>query len=218
MNYNKSSNQRLYWHNKYMGNPDIYGTSPSIPAQLALRLFGKNNIKSVLELGAGQGRDTIYLARNGFNVTSTDYAKSAIIAVNDKSKHLNLSNYINTIELDVKQKLPFSDCSFDACYSHVLFCMDFNDEELDYIFCEINRVLKPGGMFIYSVRSITDNYFQKGMYVAPNTYEIDGAINYFFSKSKIISLAKHFKIKTIKEFETGSAKRKIFFNVLIKAI
>lgn len=216
MNETDITDQRSYWHSKYISNNDVYGTSPSIPARLAVRIFKKHNIKSVLELGAGQGRDSIYMAKNGFHLTSTDYARSAINEINNKKTKNNLIDNINVIELDVKCKMPFSDCSFDACFSHVLFCMDFTFQELVSSFAEVYRVLKPGGVFIYSVRSTSDKYYGKGHYIAPDVYEVEGAINHFFSESKIISLAGPFKIKSIKELETGIAKRKIFYNIFFK--
>ncbi len=52
----------------------MYGTGPSQPAVAAARLFRDAGVDRVLELGAGQGRDTVFLAGQGFSVAALDYA------------------------------------------------------------------------------------------------------------------------------------------------
>jgi tRNA1(Val) A37 N6-methylase TrmN6 len=41
-----------------------------------------NNVKRVLELGAGHGRDTIFFASNDFEVQALDYSAVAIDILN----------------------------------------------------------------------------------------------------------------------------------------
>jgi len=63
-----------HWAATFEANPDMYGTDPSAPALVAAEAFASAGHRSVLELGAGQGRDTLYLARQGLQVTALDNA------------------------------------------------------------------------------------------------------------------------------------------------
>ena len=47
---------------------------------------------------------------------------------------------------------------------------------------EIFRVLKPGGINIYTVRHTNDGDFQNGIYLGEDLYENDGFIVHYFSK------------------------------------
>ena len=73
----------------------MFGSEPSHSAKLALENFKKNNIKHIIELGAGQGRDTIYFAKNSIKVTALDCSPTAIEIIKDKSSNLRLSDFIN---------------------------------------------------------------------------------------------------------------------------
>jgi len=55
--------QQEHWAVTFEANPDMFGTDPSAPGLAAAETFAAAGLGSVLELGAGQGRDTFYLAR-----------------------------------------------------------------------------------------------------------------------------------------------------------
>lgn len=66
--------QRRHWQTTFQANPHLYGTHPSAPGAYAVELFGREQVGHVLELGAGQGRDTLAFLRAGLRVTALDYA------------------------------------------------------------------------------------------------------------------------------------------------
>ena len=72
----------------------MFGSEPSVAAQESLILFKKKNIKNIVELGAGLGRDTIFFAKNSIHVQALDYSPSAIKKINEKAKKDSLSNFI----------------------------------------------------------------------------------------------------------------------------
>ena len=51
------NNQEEYWEINYANKPKMFGLTPSFAAEEALKVFKKNNISSIIELGAGLGRD-----------------------------------------------------------------------------------------------------------------------------------------------------------------
>ena len=190
--------------------PDMFGTEPSDPARKAAELFKKEGRVKILELGGGQGRDTIFFAQNGFQVTVLDYCESGIEAITQKSKGLGVSKSITAACHDARKPLPFDDETFDACYSHMLYCMALTTAELEFLSDEIRRVLKPNGLNIYTVRNTKDPHFQTGIHQGEEIYEIGGFVIHFFSKEKVEHLAKGFEIVRLDEFEEGTFPKRLF--------
>ena len=54
-----------------------------------------------LDLACGAGRNSIFLAENGFDVDSLDIAQIALKALNNEAKKKNLLSKINTFEVDL---------------------------------------------------------------------------------------------------------------------
>ena len=102
---------------------------------------------------------------------------------------------------NLSEGIPFNDSYFDAVYSHMFFNMRFTDDQLKYLFVEVNRVLKNGGLNLFSVRSDNDAMYKKGTEVEKNIYDINGFQIRFFTKSdlKNISLSNGFEPYKIME-------------------
>ena len=191
----------------------MFGLDPSLSAKKALELFKEKNIHKIVEIGAGLGRDTLFFAKNLIHTTALDYSPSGIDVIIQKAKKNNLSNYISTKLFDVRQKLPFEDNSIDACYSHMLYCMALTTSDLKKLNNEILRILKPGGINIYTVRHTNDGDFQNGIHIGEDLYENDGFIVHYFSEEKVNSLLNGFKNISLEKFEEGNFPRRLFFVV-----
>jgi len=116
--------------------------------------------KRVLDLGCGNGRNSIYLAEHGFHVVAADFVPKAIELTRKKIEEKNLGNRIDTVLLD-SRKTPFPDSSFDA-----VVCGEMLDlmmkEEIRSTVGNIHRMLKPGGALLVRVLSDkTDSPIQK---------------------------------------------------------
>ena len=191
----------------------MFGLEPSTPAKKALKIFKNNKANKIVELGAGLGRDSIYFAKNSIHVEALDYSQSGIKNINQKIKQNNLSNLINTKIFDVRKTLPFKNNSIEGVYSHMLYCMALTTSDLESLNKEIHRILKPGGINIYTVRHTNDGDYKKGIHRGEDMYENDGFIIHFFSKNKINSLLDGFINLEITSFEEGSFPRKLYFVV-----
>lgn len=188
------------WNKVYKSDSNFFGEEPSNFAMLCFNYLKANNVKRILELGAGHGRDTIFFASNGIDVEALDYSVTAIEILDKISKEKRLP--IKTRTFDVKKTpLPFPDGYFDAVYSHMLFNMRFSLEDLHSIFSEIRRVLKPKGLNFFSVRNHNDKSYGKGIVVDQGIYDINGFQIRFFTENDIQGLAatEGFEIFWIKE-------------------
>jgi len=203
--------QSQQWESNFSCKPKMFGLEPSKPAKNALKIFKNNKVNKIVELGAGLGRDSIYFAKNSIHVEALDYSQSGIKNINQKIKQNNLSNLIKTKIFDVRKTLPFKNNSIEGVYSHMLYCMALTTLDLESLNKEIHRILKPGGINIYTVRHTNDGDYKKGIHRGEDMYENDGFIVHFFSKNKINSLLDGFRNLEITSFEEGSFPRKLYF-------
>ena len=213
MDQKELDQQSQHWEKNFSNKPEMFGLEPSISAKKALNFFKEKKINSIIELGAGLGRDSIFFAKNNIKIQALDYSSSGIKIINHKIKKNNLSNYISTKLFDVREKLPFKDNSVDACYSHMLYCMALTTADLQILNNEIHRILKPNGLNIYTVRHTNDGDYKNGKHKGEDLYENDGFIVHYFSEEKINSLLNGFKNITLEKFEEGTFPRKLFFIV-----
>ena len=211
MDKNILNRQSQHWETNFSNKPEMFGLEPSLPAKKALNIFKENNCFKIVELGAGLGRDSIYFGKNSINVTALDYSENGIKVINEKIKKENLTSSISTLKFDIREDLPFESNSVDACYSHMLYGMALTQKDLDKLNSEIHRILKPGGINIYTVRNTHDGDYKKGIHRGEDLYEIDGFIIHFFSKKTIQNLINGYENLSIDYFEEGSFPRKLFF-------
>ncbi len=209
--------QQPHWEETYLEEPDFFGQAPSFSAQKALERFKKEGKHSILELGAGQGRDTIFFAKNGLQVHALDYSENAVEAIKQKAQEVGLSQYVTAGHHDVRKPLPFDAESFDGCYSHMLYSMALTTQELEALFQEVRRILEPEGLNIYTVRHTGDAHYGKGNYRCEDIYEVKGFAVHFFSREKVGHLAKGYDLISLDEFEEGALPRKLFLVVLKKS-
>jgi SAM-dependent methyltransferase len=209
--------QQQQWENTFFENADLFGEEPSEPARMAAELFQKEGKKRILELGGGQGRDTLFFASRGFSVDVLDYSEQSLTTLAEKARQSGLSDRVKAIRHDIREPLPFADDTFDACYSHMLYCMALMTAELESLSSEVRRVLRPEGLNVYTVRHTGDAHYGAGIYRGEDLYEVGGFIVHFFSRKKVEALAKGYDLVAIDEFEEGPLPRKLFRVTLRKS-
>jgi SAM-dependent methyltransferase len=202
--------QQHHWTATFDANPDMYGLEPSEPAVAAADRFRAAGARRILELGAGQGRDTLFFARSGFEVVALDYATSATEAIASGAEAGGLEARVDAVRHDVRDPLPFAGESFDACYSHMLYCMALTTPELDRLSAEVHRVLRPGGVVVYTVRHTGDAHFATGIPRGEGMFEHGGFIVHFFDRALVDRLAAGFELTEVAEFVEGGLPRRLW--------
>ena len=79
----------------------MFGLEPSEPARKTALLLKREGKTKILELGGGQGRDTLFFARSGFQVYTLDYCEKGIDTIIEKAKSLSLESSIHAIVHDL---------------------------------------------------------------------------------------------------------------------
>lgn len=210
--------QHAQWVRTYATRPDFLGATASEPAQRAAQRFHSYGVRELLELGPGQGRDSLLFAAAGIRVTAIDFAEDGLDQISQKAAMAGLSQAITTMHHDVRQPLPLPDASFDACYAHLLFCMALTTGELDRLSTEVRRVLRGNGLVVYTVRNTSDPHYRSGLAHGDGMFEMGGFIVHFFDRALIDRLASGFELLEVAEYEEGKLPRRLFGVTMRKPI
>lgn len=202
--------QQPHWEEKFTANDTMFGEEPSQSAVRALKTFKEKGCKNIIELGAGQGRDTLYFAQNGLHVTVLDYSYKGIEIINQRAEELGVADQIESIYHDVRQPFSLEAASYDGCYSHMLYCMAITTEELIELSSQVHRVLKSGGINIFTARNRNDVDYNTGIKRGDNLFEVGTFIIHFFDEETINKVSEGFEVTEVWEFEEGGLPRTLW--------
>ena len=164
-----------FWDRIYQTDNSFFGEEPSNFALSCYNVYmEQNNLKKILELGCGQGRDTLLFASKGIEITALDYSSVAIDGLIKRAKERNLLSNIDTFIFNARSNntLPFD--KDDVVYSHMFFNMRFTWEQMKFMFQEIRRVLKNDGFNFFSVRNYNDKSYGQGKKIENDICDIRG--------------------------------------------
>ncbi|MFD8596807.1 methyltransferase domain-containing protein [Kitasatospora sp. NPDC059646] len=198
--------QREHWERTYSAHPGMYGERPSESAEYAAEVFPPGG--AVLELGAGHGRDALFFARQGFTVIAADFSPVALDQLAARAAVEGLA--VTTAVQDVREPLPLPDGSVDAVYAHMLFCMALSTAELETLVREVRRVLRPGGVLVYTVRHTGDAHYGTGTGHGDDIWEHGGFAVHFFSRDLVDRLAEGWGPAEVEAFEEGDLPRRLW--------
>lgn len=160
--------RRAGFDRMYAGHPERFAGPPSRFSTWALELLRAHvPAGRLLELGCGLGRDARRFAAEGYVVRATDYSRTAIeraraVPNTPPSLRFDAEDAVNALRSE-------ADGSVDVVYAHALYMM-VSDDELDTVFREVLRVLRPGGLHLFAARSVTDPVAGQGEEVAPDVW------------------------------------------------
>ncbi len=143
---------------------------------------------SVLDLGCGNGRNLIYLAKTyGVSGTGYDISSEAILQAKEQSKGLNIKYETRSIAGKITIPDESQSLVLDMMTSHFL-----NEVERRNLVAEVLRILKPGGWLYFKTffkdqdinanRLLRDNPAgEKGSYIHPKI----GVAEHVFTEQEI---------------------------------
>lgn len=203
---------KQHWDDVFAATPHRFGDAASVSGVAALAAFENRRpaVRTLLDLGAGSGRDALFFAAKGLQVTAVDFSGVALDVLTRDARSAGVPGKIQTIEHDVRQSLPFADASFDACYAHMLYCMDLSFAEIAALFAQVRRIVKPGGIHVYTVRTTKDPDYGLGIHHGERRYEDEGFTVHFFDRRMVDELSAGFEQLSVTEFEEGALPRHLF--------
>lgn len=166
-----------YWNRYYDLNKAPQ--KPSLFAQWVNEQLVKE--KTILDLGCGNGRDSLFFYKNHMNVTAID-ASSEVI---DKLRRENAEDNIYFICDDFVCSTAIFAGQYDYCYSRFSLHA-INKEQESEVINNVYKVLKEGGRFFIETRSVNDELYGKGEKVAEDSYYYEGHFRRFIRKEVLI--------------------------------
>jgi len=190
------------WDRIFKDEGYALGREPQEGMSDVVKLFEKNGVKSVLDLGCGTGRHLVYLAKRHFDVYGIDIAEHGVKLSEEWLRAEGLKAELKVG--DIYKRLPYGDYFFDAIIS-VRTLHHGKIEWMRGLVREMERVLKPGGyVFITVKKHVPLKYVPEGRrhgirYIAPRTYLILGGSerglpHYRFNQDLLRRTFKGFKI------------------------
>lgn len=165
-----------YWNNFYCDARNI--SEPSLFATT----IGKQLLpeKNLLELGCGNGRDSLYFYHLGLNVTAIDASDIIIKKLQNDYPYGNICFICDDF---VCSPTIFAG-QYDYCYSRFTI-HSINEEQESEVIKNVYKVLKDGGKFFIEVRSVNDKICGKGKKIGRNSYIYEGHYRRFIVKEEL---------------------------------
>ena len=184
-----------YWNNFYKGDYD----RSKVQVDDWMWVFDKTIKEArgpVIDLGCGDGNDTIYLLNRGKEVVPCDGSINAVL-----NMRRNFPEVKESICFDMLTVFPFANSSIDLMVAD-LSLHYFTREDTIKILKEIRRVLANRGHLLFRVNSMNDvnHGAGQGIEIEPHLYMTeDGRYKRFFSSADIYEIFNIFDIKYVRE-------------------
>ncbi len=185
---------RLYWNQYYIKPPEILGKPSDFAVSIANEMIPG---KQLLELGCGNGRDSLFFLEKGMFVTGVDVSDAAI---------RNLQSLV-----DMSDKAMFVCDDFVKCravfqrqydYIYSRFTLHaITDSQEDELLRNIKDAMIANSKLYIETRTIHDDIYGMGKEVAPNSFIFEGHFRRFIDpailEKKLIRLG--YKILRMEE-------------------
>jgi len=132
------------WNERYSQNPYYYGRMPNDFLVSSISYIPKGK---VLCLAEGEGRNSVFLARSGYQVTGVDFSETAV----ENARKWAESNRVSVEYLcEDLETYDLGDAQWDGIVS--IFC-HFPSEIRRGLHKRIAKALKKGGVFVMETYS-----------------------------------------------------------------
>lgn len=171
-----------YWNKYYANRTEIseLEEAPSLFASDMLQRYMECG-KNLVELGCGNGRDSLYFAKNGLNVTGIDASQIAI----GKLRENHSMDHCVFICDDFVSVESIYQIQYDYCYSRFTLHA-INERQETQILKKAYDMLKENGYLFIEARSIKDKKYGVGQAVEKNAFICDGHYRRFIDLKELL--------------------------------
>jgi len=174
-----------------------------LPVAYRWKNLGK---RTVLDIGCGRGRHSLFLAELGFDVTATDISPEGIEQLRREAKKRKLESRIKTVVCGMLE-LPFADNSFDGVLGfHSIFHTDYAG--LKTVIAKITDILKKSGQLYITFNSKSNPSFHASDNTVIDEYTVirhfgleEGIPHTFLEYDDIIRLLANYKILKVQQIQ-----------------
>ncbi len=143
-----------FWNTRYRESEPVYGTEPNAFLASEANRFRPHG--SVLCLGEGEGRNAVFLASQGMEVTALDYAEAGLERTGALAASRGVAVGLVHADLSTYELSP---ASFDAI---VAIFVHLPPPLRTKVHRAVLRALRPGGVFLAEYFSKDQLHFSSG--------------------------------------------------------
>ncbi|WNF21176.1 class I SAM-dependent methyltransferase [Mesobacillus jeotgali] len=133
------------WHERFGSEEYVYGEEPNLFIKKQSNRLEKG--KKVVCFAEGEGRNAVYLAREGYEVTAYDYALNGLKKTEKLAQRYGVN--ITTKQKDlIQEQVPVEE--FDAA---IMVFGHFSKQDQKTVFDKLVSAVKPGGIVMMEVYS-----------------------------------------------------------------
>jgi SAM-dependent methyltransferase len=155
--------QQKIWHDEHLTSKAIPALAEAEPSGGLVKLISMLKIrdftgKRAVDIGCGKGRNSIYLAEQGFQVTGLEYIKPALEAAQKLAEARGQVPNIEFLQAEIDRPWEFPNDYFDLAVD------SFSSIDIETLTGrqtyrdEMLRTLKPGGYAMVTVVSTDDEW------------------------------------------------------------
>ncbi len=178
-----SEKDKTFWDKKYETEGYIFGKEPVGFLREHIDILPRGK---ALDIAMGEGRNAVFLAKNGFVVDGCDISGIAVKKALDMAKENNVSIYAFVADLET-YKLPKDTYDVIACFYYL---------QRDLV-PQMKEALKNGGMIIYETYTIEN--WERGLEGPKNK-------DYLLQPNELLDMFKDLKIIYYRELVLDNKK------------
>lgn len=163
---------KKYWEKYYLEHGQDCGIKQhSSFAEFCLEKFFCTKARNIVELGSGNGRDSIYFAHHGHKVIAIDQSTTAI-DIERKNIHDEVNSNLIPVAKDFIKYDFGLNSPIDVFYSRFTLHA-INKEDENTLLPQVYNHLTKKGLFCIEVRTVKDPLYGVGEDCGDNAYRTD---------------------------------------------
>ncbi len=168
--------QNKMWDQFYASAAPVYFPSGFAKDMLPKMEKGWN----ILDLGCGNGRDSIYFAQNGVNVTAVDSSREAIAHLREREPKVKAVCGNVVTDPVLKEK------NYDGIYSR-FFIHALTEEQEEILLARCYGALRAGGSLFIETRCTQDELCGVGERLSDTEWLIEGHYRRFIVPEQLVA-------------------------------
>lgn len=210
--------QQQIWHDEHTHQstlPRMANVEPASGVELFTDYLQKHGFVlsgKAVDIGAGKGRNSVYLASLGFEVWALDYIQSAITAAEQLAKSKGVIDNIHFQLSEIDTAWQFDDAFFDIAIDSFSSIDIETKSGRETYRDEMFRTLKPGGYALVTVVSADDEWEKEliGAHPGPEPnstiWPQNGKFQKDYDEAELRQFYKAFEIMELKKISKTTFK------------
>ena len=162
LNHSTRAALQALWDREYTELQVIPSTIRPLPSKALLLYDGLINFRElspVLDIGCGNGRNSIFLALKGCVVEAVDASPAALSLLRQRASEAHVHDVISVKNLLLEGAWPFPTDHFGLTLDSYVFCHILDARPREEFRHELYRVTRPNGMVYTAAFGVDDEYY-----------------------------------------------------------